>query len=109
MLSIAQFIISPKIIMIFIVNYKIVYDPNDEYKDAIDFIRKNKKLIRVILNKIRDIIIRILIKKVLKEISLLVGEQAARTQKEKGLNNVAQLLSLVGTPQEVIRMITNLA
>jgi hypothetical protein len=108
MLSIANFIISPKVIMIFLVNYKIIYGQNEEYDDAIDFLKKNKELIRSIVNKIRDIIIEILLKKALKEISVLVAESAIKREIEVGKNYVSQLLSLTGTPPAVIRLLLNI-
>ena len=90
-------------------NYQIIYGQGEQYDDAVDFLRKNKKLIRSIVNKIRDLIIKVLLEKVLKEVSLLVAVSVAKRQIEKGNNNVAQLLSLVGVTQDVIRLITNLA
>jgi hypothetical protein len=108
MTSIVNFIVSPKIIMIFLVNYKIIYGQNEEYSDAVDFLKQNKGLIRGIVKKVRDLIISILLKKALKAISELVAASAVKSQIEKANNNIAQLLSLVGVPQSVIRMITNL-
>ena len=108
MLSIANFIVSPKVIVIFLMNYKILYGQDEEYTDAIDFIKKNKSLIRSIVNKIRDLIIKILLKIVLKEITELIAKSVVKNNIEKSLNDVSQLLSLVGVPQEIIRRITNL-
>ena len=108
MISIVNFIVSPKIIMIFLVNYKIIYGQAEEYSDAVDFLKQNKGLIRSIVKKVRDLIISILLKKALKAITELVATSAVKSQIEKGKNKIAQLLSLVGVPQSVIRMITNL-
>jgi hypothetical protein len=109
MISIANFIVSPKIIMIFLINYKIIYGISEEYDDASDFLKQNRELIRSITQKIRDIIIKILLEKALKEISLLVAQSLLKNKIEKANNNIAQLLSLVGAPVDVIRLITNLS
>ena len=108
MLSITNFIISPKVIIIFLLNYKIIYGTDGEYGDASDFLKKNKTLIKSIVNKIRDMIIKILVTKVLKEIGSLVAATAIGNKIEKGKNTLVQLLSTVGVPTSVIRIILNL-
>ena len=42
---------------------------------------------------------------VLKEISSLVGQTAIEIATEKAKNQLSQILSLVGIPQEIIRLI----
>jgi hypothetical protein len=49
--SLANILISPKIIIIFLINFKILYGPTAEYTDAKDFIKKNKKLFNVDIEK----------------------------------------------------------
>jgi hypothetical protein len=108
MVAITNFIISPKVITIFLLNYKIIYGVSEEYDDAIDFLQKNKTLIRGIVNKIRDIILAILLKRVLKEVAILVAESAAKREIEKASDYVSQLLSLVGVNPDIIRLIKSL-
>ena len=101
-------IISPKIIMIFLINYKIVYGPSASYKNAVDFIRKNKKLFRQIIKRIAGMIIRILLAIAMRKITKLVADAALVKQKEKINNKKAQLLSLIGIPKEALRKINGL-
>ena len=54
------------------------------------------------------IIIKILITIVLKQIAELVAATVAKKQIEKGKSTLSQLLSLVGIPQETLRLITGL-
>jgi hypothetical protein len=103
--SIVGFILSPKIIAIFLINYKIIYGPTAEYTDAVDFIKQNKNLIKNITKSIRNSIISVLLNSVLKEISSLVAETAIEIATEKAKNQLSQILSLVGIPQPVIRLI----
>ena len=98
-------VLGPKIVTIFLINYKIVYGQNATYDDPIDFMKKNVQLIREITDSVRDMIIEILLQKVLKYITALIARNYVEAQKEKGNAQLAILLSLVGVPQEVIRMI----
>jgi hypothetical protein len=100
-------ILGPKIVTIFLVNYKIAYGPTAEYSDPIDFMKKNAQLMRIIIDRIRDMIIEILLQKVLKYITALIARNLVEAQKEKGQAQLAIILSLVGIPQDVIRSIRN--
>lgn len=102
-------IISPKIAMIFLINYKIIYGPTATFGDAVDFIKKNKNLFNSIMKKISGMIIKILVSIALKNIALLVAETAAKRQNEKSKNQLSQLLSLIGIPQESLRVIKGLS
>jgi hypothetical protein len=106
--SIINVILSPKIIMIFIINYKIIYGQTAIFSDPIDFIKKNKNLFHNIMKKISGMIITILLGIALKKISELVACNVAKKQVEKGKTQLSQLLSLVGIPQESLRIIKGL-
>jgi hypothetical protein len=106
--AIVGVVLSPKVVMIFLINYKIIYGPTATFGDAIDFIKKNKNLIHSMTKKISGMIIKILIAIALKQIATLVAAAAAKKEIEKGKNQLAQLLSLVGIPQETLRLITGL-
>lgn len=103
--SIVGFILSPKIITIFLINYKIIYGPNEEYSDAADFMKQNRNLMKDITKSVRNSIISILLNTVLKQISSLVAATAIEIATEKSKNQLSQILSLVGIPQSVIRLI----
>jgi hypothetical protein len=106
--SIVSFILSPKIISIFLINYKIVYGVNETYADASDFMKQNKNLMKGISDTVRDEIISVILNSVLKEISSLVSSTAIEIATEKAKNKISQILSLVGVPQEVLRIIKGL-
>ena len=106
--SIVGFILSPKIITIFLINYKIVYGLNQDYDDAADFMKQNKNLMKDISKAVRNAIIKVILTVVLKEISLLVAQAAIEIATEKSKNQLAQILSLVGVSQQVLRLIRGL-
>lgn len=106
--AIVNIILSPKVVMIFLINYKIVNGNNASFSDPIDFMKKNKNLINSVIKQVTEEIVKLLMNIALKKISVLVAEQATLKLIEKGKNKQAQLLSLVGIPQEVIRQIKGL-
>jgi len=107
--SIIGMIISPKVIAIFIVNYKIIYGPTASFDDGVDFIKKNKNLFHNIIKKVTEEIVKILLRIALKRISELVAASIAEKEIEKSKNKLTQLLSLVGIPQETLRIIKGLS
>jgi hypothetical protein len=106
--AIVSVVLSPKVVLIFLVNFKIVYGPTATYGDGVDFIKKNKALFKKIIKKITTMIIKMLLVIALKRIAELVGEAQAKKQIDKAKNKIVQLLSLVGVPQEAIRVIKGL-
>ena len=78
------------------------------FTDAVDFIKKNKNLFHSMMKKIAGMIIKILTAIALKQIAELVAAGAAKKQVERGKNQLSQLLSLLGLPQETLRIIKGL-
>jgi hypothetical protein len=103
--SIVNIFLSPKVIFSFIINYKIVYGPTATFTDGVDFIKKNKNLMNSVMKVIAQELIKILLSIALKEISSLVAEAIAKRQKEKSVNKLAQLQSLIGIPTDIIKKI----
>lgn len=106
--SIANIIISPKIIIIFLINFKIVYSLDVEYADAKDFIKKNRNLFTSVFKDITQIIVGILMNYALREVTKLAGDAALVKLYEKTLNRRQQILSLIGVSQEALRKIKGL-
>jgi hypothetical protein len=106
--SIANLLLSPKIIIIFLINYKIVFGQNAEYADAKDFIKKNRSLFTAVFKDITEIIVKILMTYAMKEVTKLAGDAALVKLTEKTQNRKQQLLSLVGVSQEALRKIKGL-
>ena len=63
--AIASAIISPKIIFIFLINFKIVYGESEEYADAIDFMKLSRNLFKTIIKKITEKFMKEMMKVVL--------------------------------------------
>jgi hypothetical protein len=101
-------ILSPKVIMIFIINFKIIYGEKEDFSDPIDFFKKNKVLVKNIIKRIKPIIIRILLKIAVKEIIKLIAKGKIKKNIEKNKAKLVQLLSLIGIDQNIIRQIKGL-
>lgn len=106
MVKMGNVLLSPKVITIFAVNHYIIYGTNLE--DPIEWMKKNKVLINAIISAIRDTIIKILLEEAIKSIKDIVKCAAQQVLVEYAKNQAAQLASLVGIPQDVLRMITGL-
>jgi hypothetical protein len=106
--SIVGIILSPKVVMTFLINFKIIYGSGAEFTDGVDFINKNKELMRSMIKKITLEIVQFLVVIAMKKIAELVAESQVKKQKEKYTNRISQLLSLTGVPQEAIRTIKGL-
>ena len=101
-------ILSPKVITLFVINFKIIYGPNANFSDTIDFLKQNKNFIHSITKKIGGLIIKMLLQLALKELTKLISDAITKQQIDKNKANLAQLLSLVGIPSEVLRQIQGL-
>lgn len=106
--SITSVLLSPKIIVIFLINFKIVFGIAASFKDPIDFIKKNRALFNSVIKEITNIIIQYLMRIAMKEITKLAASSAAVKIREKFDNKKQQLLSLTGVPQDAIRKIKGL-
>lgn len=106
--GIINIVLSPKIIIIFLINFKIIYGVSSEFTDPVDFIKKNKKLFKAIIKELTTIIVKYLLAIALKRITELVAEAQIKKQIDKQKNKVIQLLSLVAIPQSVLRIIKGL-
>lgn len=105
--SIINIILTPKVIFVFLLNFKIIYGQASTFTDPIDFIKQNKKLMLEIMKNISEEIIKILLGIALKEINALVMESTYKLVKEKANLKLAQLQSLIGVPPSVIKNFLN--
>ena len=101
--SLANILISPKIIIIFLINFKILYGPTAEYTDAKDFIKKNKKLFNVLFKMLEKEIVKLLMSYAMKEATKLAGSVAVEKQKEKILKRKEQIMSLIGLGKDKMK------
>jgi hypothetical protein len=107
--SIVSVVLSPKVVLIFLINYKIIYGSGSSYEDSLDFIKKNKQLIKAIIKKVSESIVKQLLKIALSKIGELVAAAQAKKQIDKNKNKLIQLLSLTGVPQQALRIIKGLS
>lgn len=107
--SIVGVVLSPKVVIVFLITFKIIYGQGLEFTNGVDFINKNKELIKNVIKKITLLIVQFLIVIALKKIAELVADAQIKKQKEKYTNRLTQLLSLVGVQQDAIRVIKGLS
>lgn len=100
-------ILLPNVIILYLINYKIVYGETEQYENSIDFLKKNKNLINRIIKTIGTEIITILLRVSLKHIERLVAAKIAKKVIEKNTLNLSQILSLTGAPKARLKSITD--
>jgi hypothetical protein len=101
-------ILSPKIVSLFLLNYKIINGPTATFTDVIDFMEKNKNLLYNVIKGISASIIKVLLKFALGEIGKLVTASVGKKSLDKNNLYIAQLLTLVGVPPSIIQLINKL-
>jgi hypothetical protein len=101
-------VISPKLILLFVMNDKIINGADSNFENAIDFIKKNRQMFKNLTDSIKTEIINVLLAIVIKEITQLVMAQISENTIEMSQNTVLTLLSLVGVPQQILEIIRGL-
>jgi hypothetical protein len=105
--SMINIVLSPKVVFSFLINYKIVYGPQAEFDDGIDFIKKNKNLMNNIMKSIAEEIIKVLMGIALKEIAELAKASFIKKQKEKATNKILQIQTLAGVQVDKAKNLLN--
>ena len=103
--AVSNALLSPKVVVIFLLNYKILYGINASYSGPVDFIKQNKALFVNLFKEVNKLIVKFLMAIAMKEITKLAGDSALVKITDRLENKKQQLLSLIGVPQEVLRMI----
>lgn len=103
--AVSNAILSPKVVVLFLLNYKILYGLSTSYNGPVDFIKQNKALFVNLFKEVTTQVVTFLMTMVMKEITKLAGEAALVKITDRLENKKQQLLSLVGIPQDVLRMI----
>ena len=106
--AITNAVISPKIVLIFLINFKIVSGIVATYSNPIDFIKKNKNLFNDLVKGVAEQIIKRLLELALKEITRLAAAKSAKLLIEKANQRQSQILSLVGVAKDKLNEINNL-
>jgi hypothetical protein len=102
-------LLTPKIVCLFLINFKVVNGPEAKFENGIDFIKQNNKLFKDIVKSITLELSKFLVAIVLKYISKLVLRVQIKKRIDKQKNKVVQILSLIGIPQEALRIIKGLS
>lgn len=107
-LIISRTLLSPKILIILMVNIQILTNNQQVTSNPFDFIKNNRLLFKLVIETIKNYILNAILEEVLKEIEALIKKNATGLVSELASNNQSQLLSLLGVPQDVIRIIRNI-
>lgn len=102
---IMSLVISPKFITLFAINHRIIYGQNNGYNGAVDFIKKNRKLVKSVAEIIRNIILELLLSLVLKILMEKLSQKYIDDGIEKAKNYVSIILSYLSVPPEIIALI----
>ncbi len=102
---IMSLVISPKFITLFAINHRIIYGQTNGYNGAVDFIKKNRKLVKSVAEIIRNIILELLLSLVLKILMEKLSQKFIDDGIEKAKNYVSIILSYLSVPPEIIALI----
>ena len=88
---------------------KIVSNTKYEYKDAVDFVKKNRWLFQPLINRINDAIIAYFLKLAFKLATKKIASDKVCDVIEKAQNRKVQLLSLFGVSRDIIALINGVS
>lgn len=106
MKSIVNILFSPKMILLFLVNYRIVQGNDAEVNSIDELVKSLKGLVKSLVDTIKGLVVSILLEIAMKEIKNLQKEVNDKILKELVSNKQKVLLSLIGVPQDTIRLAT---
>lgn len=106
--SIVGMVLSPKVITLFLINFKIIYGQAASFDGPVDFMKKNKNLFNAINKRITAMIVKKILTLALKSIASLVASAIIIKQIEKAKNKQAQMASLNGAPPSAVKAIKGL-
>jgi len=96
---------TPEFMSLFAINHQIVYGKGSSYDGPIDFMKKNKKLIKNIGKVVLNILLTLLLDLALLYLTIRLKQKFADDEIEKAKNYVSILLSYTGVPSSVIAQI----
>ena len=98
-------IMTPEFISLFAINHQIIYGQGTTYDGIIDFIKKNKQLVKNIGKIVLQMLLNLLLNLTLLYITFKLKQKFADDQIEKAKNYVSILLGLTGVPPGIIAQI----
>jgi hypothetical protein len=106
--SLVSYIISPKLLVVFAINHQLIYGQGAQYRDGIDFLEKNKNMLKPIFDEIKKVLIKMIIRLIIKKLSAKIGEKIKDDAIEKNKAYLTQLKILNGITKATELMISSL-
>ena len=107
-MSIVSFVISPKLLVVFAINHQLIYGQGTSYKNGLDFLEKNKNILKPIFDAIKKIIIKKILIMIIKKLSTKIAIKILDDRIEKNKSYTKQLKVLNGITEAVTLMVANL-
>jgi len=107
--SLVSYILSPKLLVVFAINHQLIYGKGTVYKDGIDFLQKNKNMLKPIFNAIKKIIIKKILALIIKKLSAKLSQKIMDDAIEKNKSYVKQINILNGLTKATELMINSLS
>lgn len=108
-LFIANTILSPKLALLFQINYKIVYgEQSTEFKGPIEFMNKNRTLFRSIMNNVSATLLAVMMKETSKRLGELMQKNKAADLAESTKLMKNQIISLFGINPSLVKLLNSI-
>ena len=101
-------VLSPKVITLFAINHQIIYGQGSKYDGPVDFLKKNKKIIKGISKRVSQILLNLLLTLALKYLTIKLAQKISGDEIEKNKNYVKVVLSYLGVPSSISDQISKL-
>lgn len=106
--SLVSYIISPKLLVVFAINHQLIYGQGSVYKDGLDFLEKNKNMLKPIFDAIKKMVIKKILTLIIKELTIKLEIKIVEDAIEKNKAYVKQLKVLNGVSKAVNLIISSL-
>jgi hypothetical protein len=93
---------------VFAINHQLIYGQGAQYRDGIDFLEKNKNMLKPIFDEIKKVLIKMIIRLIIKKLSAKIGEKIKDDAIEKNKAYLTQLKILNGITKATELMISSL-
>ena len=95
-LSVINFMVSPKLMVLFALNHQILYGKGSTYKDVTDFVKKNSNTFKSISKTIYNTFIKFLLNLIIQRLSDKISKKIIDDAIEKNRSYTTQLRLLTG-------------
>lgn len=105
--SIMNVIISPKVLTLIILNYKLIDDNSNQIINVVDLIKKNRTIITSLIKKIVNIIVKKYLSESIREIVKLINQDNLKEKQEKYKNYIEVINSFKNFDLDSLSLIKN--